>query len=382
MRILFLSEYFHPHWTGLAKSILKTAIVLQQKGHTCAVLTTRYDKTLSTYEVYKELPIYRCSPLFNVSRTKYSLSVIFKFANMAKNYDLVFINCPNSNVLPFTAIAKLLGKKVLIFLNGDLILPSGLGNRMVEKIFDASMLASCRLADVVSTYTEDYAQHSRILSKFMHKFKTLLLPVTSYEKKSSKRIDILMKKIRSEKKAKLLVGFAGRFVEEKGFDILLSAIPSIIKLHPDTHFVYAGSETIAYEKFFEEHKEKWNAVDSHITKTGLLEGEAEMNAFYENLDLIVLPSRSDCFPNVQVEAIEHGVPIVVSDIPGARWPVKESGFGKITEPESTDSLSDSIIYCLMNKEQLKDRRNSAQRLLDGSIFFEQFQNITKELQIK
>jgi len=291
---------------------------------------------------------------------------------MVKAYDLIFIGCPNSNVLPFTLISRLFGKQVVIFSNGDLILPKGWTNRIVEKIHDFSMLASCALAHSVSNYTHDYAQHSRILRHFMHKFEPLLLPVIYYEDEVDAEYDIRMTEIRKENGPRYLIGFAGRFVEEKGFDILLKAIHKIAMKRKDIHFVYAGSENIAYEDFYERNKHLWERVNGHITKLGLLTSEPALNAFYKNLDLFVLPSRSDTFALVQAEAMGHGVPCIVTDIPGSRWLVKTSGFGVIAEPENEDSLAEAILHALTHKEELSQRRSDAMRLLDANTFVKQF----------
>jgi len=374
MRILFISEVFYPHWTGLSKSILKTALRLQEKGHECAVLTTRHEKNLPFFELYKDLEIYRSSPVLNVSRTKYSVNVIFKFMKLARNYDLIFINTPNSNVVWFTLIAKLYGKKVAIFINGDLILPKGLNNRILEKIFDTSMSISCKLADIISTYTKDYAENSRILKNYLDKFTPLLLPVGANEKRIDDVCDSKMKKLKIEKKVKFLVGFAGRFVEEKGFDILLKAIPKVIEKHPAVHFVYAGKPA-QYEDFYEKNKNLWDRNSKNVTHIDFLTTEQEMNAFYKNLDLLVISSRSDCFPNVQVEAMEHGVPIVVTNIPGARWLVKVSGFGQLVEPENESALADAIMNSLLNKETLMALYPKVKKILNSDLFFDQFKSL-------
>jgi glycosyltransferase involved in cell wall biosynthesis len=170
----------------------------------------------------------------------------------------------------------------------------------------------------------------------------------------------------------VLVGFAGRFVEEKGFDVLLKAIHKIAMKRKDIHFVYAGSENIAYENFYDRNKHLWEQVNAHVTKLGLLNGEAALNAFYKNLDLFVLPSRSDTFALVQAEAMGHGVPCIVTDIPGARWLVKTSGFGIIAEPENEDSPAEAILHALTRKKELNQKRPEATKLLDPSTFFKQF----------
>jgi glycosyltransferase involved in cell wall biosynthesis len=377
-KVLFLSEFFYPHWTGYAKASLKTALRLTEQGYKCAVLATQHDDALPLFEEYHGIAIFRAKPLIAISRTKYSLDSIIQFIRLVKNYDLIFINTPNSNGIFFSLIAKLAGKPTILFLHGDLIMPRGFKHRVLEAIFDVTMHLSCRLVDVVSTYTQDYAEHSRILKHHMRKFSPLLMPVEFHEKDADPEIEARLQRLRAEKGASALVGFAGRFVEEKAFDILLAAVPQVVRQIPGVHFVYAG-DFPHYEDFFDRLKPLWEENAASLTHLGLLQGEAQMNAFYRHLDLYVLPSRSDCFGIVQVEAIEHRVPIVVTDIPGARWLVKQSGFGVLAAPENPDSLAAAIVTALKRGKSGFPGWEKAREITDKKNFFRQFAAIEGRL---
>ncbi|MCL6621465.1 MAG: hypothetical protein K6T55_05125, partial [Syntrophobacterales bacterium] len=89
MKVLFLSEFFHPHWTGYAKSLFKAALRLQEKGYQCAVLSTKHDKNLPDFEQYQGISIFRTQPLISISRTNYSIRSIFKFIGLVKGYDII-----------------------------------------------------------------------------------------------------------------------------------------------------------------------------------------------------------------------------------------------------------------------------------------------------
>src|SRR3989344_5717127 len=102
------------------------------------VLTVRFDKSLKKKENLGRVRVLREDFAFALSRSKYSVRIIFRFLGIVKNFDVVVINSPSSNILPIAIITKIFGKKLIIFHQGDLILPKGFINRIIEKIFDIS----------------------------------------------------------------------------------------------------------------------------------------------------------------------------------------------------------------------------------------------------
>lgn len=348
-KLLIISDYFYPHWTGLAKSITYMLPSMTESAQV-TVLTVAHKKDLPKEEIYMSAQIIRTKPQLTVSRSKYSLMQLLVGLSLIVKADTVFINSPSANMLPLSFVAFLVRKKLLVFHQGDLVLTKGLLNRLIEKVFDLSLFLCCLMAEKVTTYTKDYADNSRILKYFPKKAFTLIPPI--YVNKNG------------GKKKKTYIGFAGRFVEEKGFDILLDAIPGVIQEIPSAHFIFAGQLTMDYEKFFEKNKSKFNQVKKYITNLGLLSSDS-MTKFYSSLSLLVVPSRSDCFNLVQAEAMLSGIPIVVSDIPGARFLVQKTGFGKIFEKENSHDLAQKIILAVRELESLQSHYKNVVKVLDN-----------------
>jgi len=358
-KILLVTDFFYPHWTGIAKSVFSLTQVLQDT-FAITVLTVRFDRKLGKYEKLDTVSIVRSDYLFSISRSKYSISILWDFLKQVRKTDVVFINSPSANIVFFSLFTKVFGKKLLIFHQGDLILPPGFKNKIIEKVFDFSCFISFLLADSVSSYTADYAHHSRVLQPFLKKFKPILLPVILQIKKSEEK---LVKIERLKQQKKIIFGFAGRFVEEKGFDILFRAIPEVLKKIPNVHFVIAGQE-MSYENFFDKNKELFDQVKSNLTFLGLL-NDTQLQEFYRDIDAIIVPSRSDCFNLVQAEAMLCGTPAIVSDIPGLRYLVTESGFGLIFKSESPDALVGAIISFEKEKLEIMKNKKILQELLDS-----------------
>lgn len=356
--ILLVTDFFYPHWTGYAKSLYYLVQSIN-KFYNITILTVRHEKKLKKYEKLFTANIIREDYAFSISRSKYSFSIILKFLQLVNMCDVVFINSPCSNILSLSIIAKLFGKKLYIFHQGDLVLPKSILNSLIEKFFDLSSLISFSVADKVSTYVDDYAKKSRILKHFMYKFFPLLLPIDPIyfnPKRSNKLIN---------KNNKILFGFAGRFVQEKGFDILFSAIPFIKKEIPNAHFLFAGEINIGYENFYESNLSLWNSVKRDVTILGLLDGR-KLKDFYEKIDFIIIPSRSDCFNLVQAEAMLCGVPAIVSDIPGLRYLVEKTGFGVIAKKENSKDLAEKIIAAVGEKDAIMLKYKKVKSVLNNT----------------
>lgn len=362
-KLLIISDFFYPHWTGISKSI--TNLVKSMNDHyQISVLTVRHQKNLKHEEYLFNSKITRADYFLIISRSYYSIQIIIKaFTEIPKN-DVILINSPSANILFFSLLTKIFGKKLLIFHQGDLILPkdSGLIGKLIELIFDIFTRASISISDKVSTYTRDYALHSRVIGPFMKKFTPCIWPVLVPESKNNQDNQTQIKLKKLKQKNKVLMGFGGRFVEEKGFDILLKAIPDILKKIPNAVFVFAGEVKIDYENFYENNQKDINLNKKSIIFLGNLD-EQNLASFYKNIDMLIIPSRSDCFNLMQAEAMLQGCPTITSDIPGARWLIKQTGFGQLFISEDSRDLAKKTIYTFTNKKKImKNYKNLLKNL--------------------
>lgn len=367
-KVLIVTDYFIPHWTGISKSIFYLIKGIGNE-YDCSVLTVRFDKGLEKKEKIEGAKIIREDYLFKFSRSCYSIRLIFKFVEIVRGFDAVIINSPSSNIFPISILAKTFGKKLIIFHQGDLILPNGFGNRIIEIVFDVSSYISFILADIVCTYTLDYAKHSRVIKPFLVKFEPLLLPI--YLNPSISKL----KSIENLKnKGISIFGFAGRFVEEKGFDVLVEAIKKVVKTKKNIRFIFAGETNISYENFFDKNFDKLKEIEEYFINLGVLEDTA-LRRFYNSLDFIIVPSRSDCFNLVQAEAMLSGTPSIVSDIPGARFLVKKTGFGVLFKKNDPQDLANKILYLIRNQKVFFDNKEKVQNILNNVANVKKIKNV-------
>jgi glycosyltransferase involved in cell wall biosynthesis len=76
---------------------------------------------------------------------------------------------------------------------------------------------------------------------------------------------------------------------------------------------------------------------------GIVPSPQDMADFYAACDLLALPSDTECFALVQVEAMLCGTPVVMTDTPGGRVPVQLTGMGKIVPRNDWRALGEGIV---------------------------------------
>jgi glycosyltransferase involved in cell wall biosynthesis len=366
--ILLVSDFYHPHWTGITKGIKKLVCELGSEFD-FRVVTIAYTADLKETETIDAAKVIRAKPTLKISRGFLSIEMFLNLIRQIFKTDLVLINSPSLYILPASILAKLFGKKLVIFHQGDLILRQGLTNRIIEWAFDFCTKCSCYLADVVSTYTQDYCQHSRVLSPFQKKFRPLLMPIP-LPKAQSDKSDKLGSLEQAKIENKFIFGLAGRFVWEKGYDLLFQAIPKVIKEVPAVHFAFAGPTAMPYEDFFSESAQLYESIKPHVSLLGLL-GEEDLAHFYKQIDCVVISSRSDCFNLVQAEACLAGVPSIVTNIPGARWLVKTTGFGLVAETEDVESLAKTLIQMTKQRQEILSKHSAVYEILNDDKVIQQ-----------
>ena len=148
-----------------------------------------------------------------------------------------------------------------------------------------------------------------------------------------------------------MIGFAGRFVEEKRPDVLIKALSQIDDAFPGTRAVFAGEYDIKYEDFYERNQSLIEANRDKLIFLGLIDDSQELANFYAAIDLLALPSDTECFALVQVEAMRSGTPVVSTDIPGAREVVKVTGMGRVVVPSNPNAFAEGVIEVLQNRTE-------------------------------
>jgi glycosyltransferase involved in cell wall biosynthesis len=146
---------------------------------------------------------------------------------------------------------------------------------------------------------------------------------------------------------------AGRLVAQKGFDVLIASFATLAGAHPDWRLVIYG-EGVQRETL--EAEAGRFALGERIVLQGV---SKDMRAALAAADLFVLPSRYEGYPNVLLEALASGCPVIATDCPGATAEILEDGkYGLLVEPGNVPALTTGLER-MMTDESLR-RRLAAQ----------------------
>lgn len=347
MRILMVLTYYHPHWTGLTAYAKRLAEGLARRRHTVTVLTSRHEPGLPLEETIAGVRVVRLPVAARLSRGVVMPSLPAALWRRMRESDVVQIHTPLPEAPLVTFYGRLLRRPVVFTHHGDVVMPAGAVNRVIEASVTSAMRQALRMATRITVHSGDYARNSRFLSPFLYKLDAIYppsdLPAPNRTAAAAWRRELGLEK-------RPVVGFAGRWVEEKGFDYLLQAIPRVLTDMPDAHFVYAGEPNIAYEDFYRKCQPLLEPVREHVTMLGLITDPQKLANFYGLVDLFALPSRTDCFPSTQVEAVLSGTPLVTADIPGAREVVSVTKMGLLVPPRDPAAMARGILEVLANRD--------------------------------
>ena len=381
MRILTALTYYRPHFSGLTIYAERLARALAARGHQVTVLTSRYDPALPGDELRDGVHIVRPRVLLRVSKGVLMPSMPYWTWLYARQADLVHLHLPQLDAALAAVIARLLGKPVVLTYHCDLRLPSGLVNRLANQVSNLANHISARLAQRIVANTQDYAESSRFLHPYLGKLVAIPPPV-ELPAPSAQDLAAFRQKVGAQP-GQRLIGMAARLATEKGVEYLVQAMPQILQRYPTARVLYQGQyqHVLGEEAYAKKLAPLIQALGEHWTFLGNL-SPAELSAFFHTCEVTVLPSlnSTESWGIVQVESMTCGTPVVATDLPGVRMPVKMTGMGRIVPAANAGALAEAITGVLDAPAQYGgDTRAIAQRFSPERIAEEYealFQQVT------
>jgi glycosyltransferase involved in cell wall biosynthesis len=263
-------------------------------------------------------------------------------------HDVVSIHTPMLETALISILAGIARRKVVVTHHGDLILPKTPLNNFIKNSMFAMYKFMAKRAARLIAYSQDYADHSYYLQPFREKVSVIYPPI-QMPLPDSQRAEEL--RAQWSKDGGPVIGFSGRFVEEKRPDLLIRALEVINQKYPQARVVFAGEYDIKYEDTWERHQDLVKRYHDQLVFLGLVDDMQFMADFYAACDVLALTSDSECFALVQVEAMLSGTPVVMTDTPGGRVPVQVTSMGKLAKAGDWRSIGEAIVEVLDHRDE-------------------------------
>jgi glycosyltransferase involved in cell wall biosynthesis len=219
-----------------------------------------------------------------------------------KHRDVKFVFHEHGEILSdrflYKLFLRLLPKEVVIFASSDL-----LRKRILQTGYRSKVIVLPNFIDL-EKYYQDQVKRKKIRERWGFKNKDIL------------------------------IGFAGRLIEQKGWWELLNAF-SLLESEEKLFLLFMGSgpDKARIEKMVGEL-----GLRSSVKLFGF---QSEMSSFYNGIDIFINPTKLEAFGLVQLEAQACGVPVIVSDIDGVRETLNSES-GVLVPPGDPTTLAYEI----------------------------------------
>ena len=385
MKILTVLTYYRPHTSGLTIYAERLARAFAKRGHQVTVMTTQFDPSLPREETIDDVKVIRIPVAARISKGVIAPTFGWVATKLVAQHDVVQMHLPQFDAPGVAFRARLFGKPAVLTYHCDLLLPPGFFNRIVNTVVDFQNNMAGMLSNHIVTYTQDYADNSPYLSRYASKL-TPILPPVELPLPTPEAVSAFARKHHIDER-KPVIGMAARFAAEKGVEVLLDAMPAILKKYPKAQVLFAGTyQNVMGEQAYSDRlmpRIREYEVQGHWTFLGNLD-PVQMAAFYPNLDVLTVPSlnSTEAFGLVQIEAMMNGVPCVPSALPGVRQPVSMHGMGRVAQIGDSASLAESILEVLSEPKKFQGDIESIKKSYNPDSIAMEYEKLFERLMKK
>jgi len=162
------------------------------------------------------------------------------------------------------------------------------------------------------------------------------------------------------------VGYVGRLSEEKGILNFVKAIPKILSVRDDVTFFIIGEGNLE-----DEIRTCLNryALRANVKILGWIP-HSELPDHIRSLKLLILPSYSEGLPNVMLEAMACGTPIVATSVGSIPDVITDNETGFLVRDNSPSHLAETILEKLASPD-LKRVAINARNLVQSNFCIEE-----------
>ena len=354
MKILQVSSLFPPHVGGIEHHVETLSNKLVEKGHEVTVYTSNVPKS-KRHEVINGVEIYRFKSLFSPLNNQFIPWLFFKL--ISKNrFDIIHVHSHlhiSSNIAVFS---KIFIKRPIVLTSHGTVNYEGWRNiinvlynktmaKWILKSVDKIIALSSKQADILENLGADPSAITIIPHGI--DLKQINLQTDTEKFKSLYGVN-----------DKNIILFVGGLIPRKGINYLIDAMKYV---KSDSVLLIVGGELQGHPgvKKALEQQVKELGLEKRVLFLGQLNRQ-DLEMAYLAADLFVLPSLSEVFGLVILEAMSYGRCVIASNVLGPSVIIQNNKNGILFEVGNSLELAEKIDYLLVN-EGLREKIGAAAR---------------------
>ncbi|MDQ7782470.1 MAG: glycosyltransferase family 4 protein [Desulfomonilaceae bacterium] len=167
--------------------------------------------------------------------------------------------------------------------------------------------------------------------------------------------------------------YVGRLVEQKDPLTLLKAFRLVVDDLPQARLVMVGNGDLrpAIDEFVRSH--------SLGSRVQVLNGTKDIRRYLQKSWAFVLPSVFEGSPNVVIEAMACGLPIVSTRVDGVPELVRDYETGFMVEPQNAEALAEAMIKVLSDDEKCRAMGSRAREKAAAEFSIETMARMTEQV---
>ncbi|MGA2121745.1 MAG: glycosyltransferase family 4 protein [Methanoregula sp.] len=252
-------------------------------------------------------------------------------------------------------IASLLKKRVIILLLGSTVFNLSLAQDPLVNIVRITSKINLKLADNIIIYSPTLIEDWN-LQQYAHK---ILIAREHFLDLNTFKIIV------SLSDRPYLIGYIGRLSEEKGVQNFVQALPALLRDQKDLRVLVGGDGQL---------KESIKASLQAEKLTGYMDfpgwiSHDDLPYYLNQLRLLILPSYAEGLPNIMLEAMACGTPVLVTPVGAIPDFIRDSETGFIMKNNSPECIAENIMRAL-NSPNLEKIASNGRRFVEENFTFE------------
>jgi len=259
-------------------------------------------------------------------------------------------------------LARLAGKKNINFVAGKSfeeakLMHSGTTGSVISKIYKIIQEGTYLLSHAIVVNSAELLKEP-----WLNKHKAKAFPDAAPIRIIDSNLYKVSQPLRQRRK---LIGYVGKLHKEKGVMNFVKAIPLALDQQRELEFTIIGEgpQAAQIRGIITE-----NNLSIKVKLTGWVDHE-ELPVYFNQMQLLVLPSFTEGLPTVALEAMACGTPVLATPVGGIPEIIRDGETGFILEDNSPEAIVQGILTTL-SSPNLDEITRNARNLIEKEYTYE------------